>query len=147
MQKYQPTKNGFFISTDKTLLDIDMIHRFLHGESYWAKNIPLKIVRRSIKGSLCFGVYTKRHKQIGFARVITDKATFGYIADVFILSEYRGKGLGKWMMEEILQHPELQNFRSWHLGTKDAHTLYNKFGFESVGNSERMMRKQGILNY
>jgi GNAT superfamily N-acetyltransferase len=140
------TKMGtdFFISTDKTKIDIDLVYNYLNQESYWAKHVPMDIVVRSIKNSFCFGVYKKENNyaiaQIGFARVITDKATFGYLADVFILEEYRGRGLSKWLMEEIMAHPELQGFRSWMLGTKDAHGLYERFGFKKLQNSERMMR-------
>src|SRR5690348_13639277 len=123
---------GFFISTDKTKIDITVVYNYLNSESYWAKHVPMDIVVRSIENSFCFGVYKRENNyvvtQIGFARVITDKATFGYLADVFILEEYRGMGLSKWLMEEILNHPELQGFRSWMLGTKDAHGLYEKYG-------------------
>ncbi|MGB4776062.1 MAG: GNAT family N-acetyltransferase, partial [Daejeonella sp.] len=116
------------ISTDKSKLDISIIHNFLSTESYWAKNIPLEIVEKSIQNSLCFGVY-HYSKQIGFARLITDYATFAYLADVFILPDYRRKGLSKLLMEEIKFHPDLQNLRRWLLGTADAHTLYQQFGF------------------
>src|ERR1700712_302077 len=92
----------------------------------WAENIPVEVVQRSIDGAVCFGVYDEG-EQIGFARVITDKATFGYLADVFIDERYRGLGLSKWLMETIMSHPELQGFRNWQLATRDAHTLYAKF--------------------
>ena len=132
-------KGTFTISTDKTKLDIPYIHLFL-AQSYWAENIPTAIVQKSIDGSVCFGVYDDEN-QIGFARVITDKATFGYLADVFIDKKYRGRGLSKWLMETIMAHPELQGFRTWQLGTKDAHGLYEKFGFRPLEYPERMMRK------
>jgi GNAT superfamily N-acetyltransferase len=134
----------FFISTDKSKIDINVVYNYLNQESYWAKHVPMEIVERSIENSFCFSVYKKENNyaitQIGFARVVTDKATFGYLADVFILEEYRGRGLSKWLMEEIMYHPDLQGFRSWMLGTKDAHGLYEKFGFKKLHNSERIMR-------
>jgi GNAT superfamily N-acetyltransferase len=133
-----------FISTDKSKIDINLVYNYLNQESYWAKNVSMDIVARAIENSFCFGVYKKENdatiKQIGFARVITDKATFGYLADVFILEAYRGRGLSKWLMEEIMGHAELQGFRGWMLGTKDAHGLYEKFGFKKLQNSERIMR-------
>jgi GNAT superfamily N-acetyltransferase len=132
-------KNNFSISTDKNKLDLNYIHQFL-TESYWAEGIPIEIVQRSVEGAMCFGVYD-RENQIGFARVITDKATFGYLADVFIDPNYRGKGLSKWLMETIMNHPDLQGFRSWQLATRDAHGLYEKFGFKPLDNPERIMRK------
>jgi len=137
-------EDDFIISTDKSKIDITVVHDYLSKESYWAKNIPLDIVAKAIEGAFCFGVYKKEQgasiTQIGFARVITDKATFGYLADVFILEPYRGKGLSKWLMHEIMNHPELQGFRGWMLGTKDAHTLYEQFGFKRLQHSERIMR-------
>ena len=124
MKVYEIFKNEFIISTNKSKLDVDVIHNYLCNESYWAKNIPVETVERSIEGSCCFGLYVKENsisKQIGFARVITDFATFGYLADVFIIETYRGKGLAKWMMEMIMKHPEMQGLRGWLLATKDAH--------------------------
>jgi len=151
MQNYDLLKKDFFISTDKTKIDIDAVHNYLCKESYWAKNIPLNILKTSIDNSFCFGVYKKgtanKKVQVGFARVVTDKATFGYLADVFIATPYRGIGLSKWLMEEILNHPELQGFRSWMLGTKDAHGLYEKFGFELLENNERIMRLSLMVGY
>ena len=132
-------KDSFTISTDKRKLNIPFIHQFL-TRSYWAENIPLEVVRRSIEGAVCFGVYDGMC-QIGFARVISDKATFGHLADVFIDEKYRGIGLSKWLMETIMAHPDFQGFRSWQLGTKDAHGLYEKFGFKPLDNPERIMRK------
>jgi GNAT superfamily N-acetyltransferase len=132
-------KENFFVSTDKSKLDIDYIHQFI-SHSYWASNIPIETLQRSIDGSMCFGLYDDE-KQIGFARVITDKATFGYLADVFVDERYRGKGLGIWMMSVIMSHPDLQGFRNWMLGTRDAHGLYKKFGFTQLDQPERIMRK------
>jgi N-acetylglutamate synthase-like GNAT family acetyltransferase len=142
MNNYAMLKKKFIISTNKSKLDVALIHNYLSKESYWAKNIPIDTVRRSIKGAVCFGVYEKQNekKQIGFARVITDKATYGYLADVFILEPYRGIGLSKWMMHEILNHPDLQHFRRWMLATRDAHGLYAQFGFTPIDNPERFMR-------
>ena len=124
----------FLISTDKSKLDLDVIHDFLSRDSYWAAGIPRDTVARSIENSLCFGVYDSA-RQIGFARVITDFATYGYIADVFILEPYRERGLGKELMSSIMSHPKLQGLRRWSLGTRDAQGLYAQFGFEPVVNT------------
>lgn len=124
-------QKGFSISNDKTLLDIDTIHHYLAHESYWGKGMPLEKLRKAINGSLCFGIYSNG-KQAGFARVISDMATFAYICDVFILDEYRGQGLSKWLMETIMAHPNLQGLRRWSLATADAHGLYQQFGFTPV---------------
>lgn len=120
-------RGEFVISTDRERLDLDAIHSFL-TDCYWAKGIPRDVVARSIENSLCFGVYDKS-KQAGFARLITDYATYAYIGDVFVLDSYRGRGLGKWLMECIMQHPRLQGLRRWSLVTDDAHGLYAQFGF------------------
>ena len=122
---------GYSISTDNEKLSVSLIHQFLSQESYWAKNIPLAVVQRSINHSLCFGLY-HLEEQIGFARLVTDKATFAYLADVFILPEYRGKGLSKWLLQNIHAHPALQGLRRWLLGTKDAHSLYAQFGWKAI---------------
>ena len=139
-------KDGFIISTDKLKLDIVSIHQYLYREAYWCKNVPLEIVKRTIEGSVCFGMY-HNDRQVGFARVITDNASFGYLADVFIINEYRGRGLSKWLMQCILGHPELQGFRSWLLGTRDAHGLYSQFGFKPLEHPERFMRLGLITEY
>lgn len=131
-------KDGFTITTDKSKMDIDVIHGYL-SRSYWAQGIPRVTVKKSMEGSLCFAVLNGS-RQVGFARVITDKATFGYLADVFILEEYRGKGLSKWLMEKILGHPELQNFRRLLLSTRDAHGLYRQFGFKDLVSPENWMQ-------
>src|SRR6187431_359553 len=131
-------KDGFTISTDKEKLDIDVIHSFLNG-TYWAEGISKEIIRRSIEGSLCFGVF-ENDKQVGFARMITDKATFAYLADVFIIEEYRGRGLSKWLMEVIMSHPSLQGLRRMMLATRDAHGLYEKFGFTALSHVDRWMQ-------
>ncbi|HEX3165044.1 MAG TPA: GNAT family N-acetyltransferase [Chitinophagaceae bacterium] len=138
------TKDGFTISTEKEKLDIDLIHSFLN-RTYWAEGILKEIIRRSIEGSLCFGVYENDKqampacRQVGFARMITDKATFAYLADVFIIEEYRGRGLSKWLMEVIMSHPDLQGLRRMILATKDAHGLYKQFGFTPLINVDRWM--------
>jgi N-acetylglutamate synthase-like GNAT family acetyltransferase len=131
-------KDRFVISTEKEKLDIDFIHSFL-TRSYWAEGISKEIIKRSIDGSLCFGVF-ENGKQIGFARMITDKATFAYLADVFIIEEYRGLGLSKWLMEVIMSHPDLQGLRRMMLATRDAHSLYEKFGFTQLTNADRWMQ-------
>jgi GNAT superfamily N-acetyltransferase len=144
MKNYDTLNENFIISTDKSKLDLTVIHKYLSTESYWAKNIPLALVQKSIEGSFCFGVYKidklDDNKQIGFARVVTDKATFGYLADVFILEEYRGIGLSKWLVQEIMNHQELQGFRRWMLATRDAHKLYEQFGFTAFDKPERIMQ-------
>lgn len=128
----------FLYSTDKTKLNIEYIHYFLSKESYWAKNIPTEIVKTSIEGSLCFGVY-HQGKQIGFARVITDYSTFGYLADVFIDKDYRGKGLSKELMKFIMEQDVIKKLRRFMLATLDAHSLYAQFGFESQEGNKRFM--------
>lgn len=129
--------NNFSISTDKSKLDLEMIHGFLKN-SYWAEGIPIAIVEKSITNSLCFGVY-EDEQQVGFARVITDYVTFAYLADVFVLEAYRGQGLGKWLVQSIVEHPELQGLRRWLLATQDAHELYRKYGFQDLKTPEMYM--------
>ncbi|MBL0182198.1 MAG: GNAT family N-acetyltransferase [Chitinophagaceae bacterium] len=146
MHIYETIKGDFIISTDKTKLDVVLIHRYLCTESYWAKNIPMPIVEKSIEGSLCFGIYHK-DKQAGFARVITDHATFAYLADVFVVEKYRGRGLSKWLMEVIMNHPGLQGLRRWLLATKDAHGLYAQFGFTPLDKPERIMGLKPFEEY
>ena len=132
------TKDDYTINTDKTKLSIEYIHQYLSEQSYWAKGIPLHTVKRSIEGSVCFGIY-KGAKMVGFARVITDNATFGYLADVFIDEACRGQGLSKWLMEVILAHPDLQGLRRFMLATRDAHGLYRQFDFKELPNPEYML--------
>jgi GNAT superfamily N-acetyltransferase len=136
-------RNNFTISTARDLLDNQLIQEFLANESYWAKGIPLSVVEKCIENSLCFGVYDQEGKQVGFARVVTDYATYAYIADVFILEAYRGQGLSKWLMECIMAYPELQGLRRWNLATRDAHELYARYGFTPLRFPERWME---ILN-
>ncbi len=130
--------DNYVISTDRAKLDINYIHHYLSVESYWAKNIPLEIVKQSMEGSLCFGIY-HQHKQIGFARVITDYATFGYLADVFIDKNYRGKGLSKELMTFIMEQDVIKKLRRFMLATLDAHGLYAQFGFEKLEGDKRLM--------
>ncbi len=130
-------KNGFCVTTAPNRLDMNVIHGFLHG-SYWANGIPRAIVKKSVRSSLCFGLFRGK-EQIGFARVISDHSTFAYLADVFVLPNYRGRGLAKWLMECIMSHPELQGLRRWLLVTRDAHGLYEKFGFTPLAHPERLM--------
>jgi GNAT superfamily N-acetyltransferase len=130
-------RDRFTISDDPTRLARDVIHRFL-ASSYWAAGIPRDVVDQSIEGSLCFGVYDGE-AQVGFARVITDFATYAYVADVFVLESHRGKGLALWLMQTIRAHPRLQGIRRWNLVTRDAHALYRKVGFHDVENPSRWM--------
>jgi GNAT superfamily N-acetyltransferase len=144
---------GYEVSTDPARLDVDLIHRFL-STSYWAEGRTREIVERSIHGSLCFGVYETwsdfsnfvksnqvsfRAPQVAFARVITDQAVFGYLADVFVVPGHRGRGVSKGLMEAILQHPDLQTLKVFLLRTRDAHGLYERFGFRPISRPEEMM--------
>jgi GNAT superfamily N-acetyltransferase len=133
-------RGEYLITTDRSRLDIALIHDFLANESYWAVGRSVEVVKRSIDNSLCFGIY-RNTQQVGFARVVTDFATFAWLADVFIVSEHRGRGLAKWLMEVILVHPELQGFRRWVLATKDAHSLYTQFGFIPLHRPQRWLER------
>lgn len=136
---FHSVRGEFSISTDRATLDLDVIHNFLVS-SYWAAGIPRDVVARSIENSLCFGIFQQR-QQIGFARVISDYATYAYIADVFVLDSFRGRGLGKWLMECIMSHPLLRGLRRWGLATRDAHGLYRQFGFSALASPERYMER------
>ena len=125
------------ITCDKRRLDIEGIHSFL-AQSYWSPGIPRAVVERAIANSLCFAIFCE-DRQVGFARVITDKATFAFLADVYVLPEHRGKGLSKRLVEQVIQHPDLQGLRRMLLGTLDAHGLYERFGFRPLAAPERMM--------
>jgi GNAT superfamily N-acetyltransferase len=138
-------ENKFEISTDSKRLDLTMIHDFLANRSYWAKDIPFEVMKRSIDNALCFGVY-HQGGQVGFARVITDYATTAYIGDVFIIEPCRGKGLGKRLVKAIIDHPELAGLRLWLFGTRDAHGLYGKYGFKKIIETPVMDRFMTILN-
>lgn len=138
-------RSDYLISTDRSRLNIELIHDFLANRTYWAVGRKREVVERSIANSLPFGIYKGDDEvgfaQVGFARVVTDYATFAWIADVFILNEHRGQGLSKWLMKVILAHPELQGFRRWVLATKDAHGLYERFGFIPLHRPERWMER------
>ncbi|MDB5153233.1 MAG: family N-acetyltransferase [Mucilaginibacter sp.] len=138
MNKDAFTKKGFSISTDKSLIDFETVYSYLSNDSYWAKGMPAEMLRKAIENSICFGVY-QQNKQVGFARVVTDKATFAYLCDVFILADYRRLGLSKWLIQTIKQYPELQGLRRWSLATADAHELYTQFGFVPLGRPESWM--------
>lgn len=140
MTHREAQKDKFTISTDKSKLDLISIHEFLSKETDWAHDIPIDTVKKSIENSLCFGVYDQG-QQIGFARVISDFSTIAYLGDVYVLNEYRGKGLSKWLMEEIMNHPNLQGLRRWILLTNTAEWLYKKFGFTEIPNPEFYMEK------
>ena len=133
-------RGDYLISTDRSRLDVELIHDFLSRTSYWASGRTLDVVQRSIENSLAFGIYMENH-QVGFARVVTDYATFAWVADVFVLTEHRGRGLSKWLMEVMLSHARLQGFRRWVLATKDAHELYARFGFIPMHRPERWMER------
>lgn len=133
-------RGEFLISTDQQKLQLDLIHDFLSNRSYWALQRSLDVVARALENSLSFGLYKGEH-QVGFARVVTDYATFAWLADVFIVEEERGQGLSKWLLEVIFSHPHLQGFRRWVLVTRDAHELYSRFGFKELENPTRWMEK------
>jgi GNAT superfamily N-acetyltransferase len=136
-------RGRYAISTDNNCLDISVIHDFVSNQSYWGQGRTIEVVKRSIDNSLNFGLYHDAD-QVGFARVVTDYATFAWLADVFVLSAHRGGGLSKWLMEVILAHPQLQGFRRWVLATKDAHSLYERFGFIPLHRPERWMERPDI---
>jgi len=131
-------RDGYIISTDKARFDVAAIHSYL-TRSYWSPGIPRAVVEKAIAGSLCFGLFSEQRNQVGFARAITDGATFAYLADVYVLEEHRGKGLGKWIVETTLAHPSLQGLRRILLATRDAHELYAQFGFEPLATPESLM--------
>lgn len=136
----EQTLGQFTVSTERARLDVALIHCFLVEESYWARERTEEQTQTAIENSICFGVYDGG-RQIGFARVVSDKATFAYLGDVFILEEFRGKGLSKWLMEVIVSHPEVQGLRRWVLATRDAHGLYEQFEFSALRFPERWMEK------
>jgi GNAT superfamily N-acetyltransferase len=133
-------RGGIVVSTDAARLDVDLVHRFLSEEAYWSSGIPRDVVERAIAGSIPFGAYDGA-AQVGFARVVTDRATFAYLADVFVLESHRGRGVGKLLVETALAHPDLQGLRRWLLMTRDAHALYAKFGFAPLATPERSMER------
>lgn len=133
--------SDYEISTDPARLDVALIHRWLSEQSYWAAGIPRDIIERGIANSINFGLYHAKEGQVGFARVVSDRATFAYLADVFILDAHRGRGLSKRLMEAVLAHPELQGLRRWTLATRDAHGLYEQFGFTLPKVAGRFMER------
>ena len=133
----EETRAGYILSSDPSRLDVDAIHAFL-TTTYWCPGIPKETVARALRGSLNFGVYYN-NQQVGLARVITDEATFAYLCDVYVLPEHRGRGLGKWMMQGVMSHPSLQGLRRFHLVTRDAHGLYEEFGFKPISKPEGHM--------
>jgi N-acetylglutamate synthase-like GNAT family acetyltransferase len=133
------------ISTDRSLVNVDRVHDYL-VHSYWAKGIPRKVLERAIQNSLCFGIYDAG-RQVGFARVISDFSTYAYLADVFVVDEYRGRGLSRWPLDHPVEHPDLQGLRRWPLATRDAHGLYAKFGFTPLEVPERFMERHDSKVY
>jgi GNAT superfamily N-acetyltransferase len=133
-------RGEYLISTDRSLLDPQVIHGYL-STSYWAAGVPEEVVGRSIENSLNFGVF-RGEEQVGFARVVTDHATFSYLADVFVLEAHRGQGLGKWLVEVVLSHPDLQGLRRWMLATRDAHDLYRRYAFTELAQPAIFMERK-----
>ena len=131
--------HGYEISTDPARLDVAVVHRYLSEEAYWSPGVARAVVERAIANSLCFGLYAPDGAQAGFARAVTDRAAWAYLADVFVLEGHRGRGLGVWLVETILAHPDLQGLRRIELATADAHGLYARFGFEPLKRVERFM--------
>jgi N-acetylglutamate synthase-like GNAT family acetyltransferase len=132
-------QHEFYISNDKNKLNVELIFEFLNSEAYWSKGRPRNIIEKSIKNSLCYGIYDSKNNQVGFARVITDFAVYAYILDLFIINSHRGQGLGKQLIKEILSDPISSMVKNWSLATRDAHELYRQFGFSNVSNPERLM--------
>lgn len=138
---------NYEISDDHARLELDVIHRYLSEESYWAQGIPRALVERAVAQSLCFGVYAEGVGQVGFARVVSDRATFAYLADVFVLPAHRGRGLSKRLMAAVSAHPDLQGLRRWLLATADAHGLYRQHGFTGLARPERFMERREPISY
>ena len=137
-------KQLYYISTDKSQLNLDVIFDYLSNQSYWAKGRSMETIKTSIENSFCFGVFDAGHQQVGFARVVSDFAVFAWLMDVFILPACQGKGLGKLLMAEIINHKDLQTVKRWGLGTKDAHGLYEQFGFSQLAKPENMMEYEPL---
>jgi GNAT superfamily N-acetyltransferase len=146
MKPYEIRENGLLISDDPALLDRALIFDFLRNRSYWAQEVTREILDRSLENSLCFGVYLDA-KQIGFARVVTDFATFAWLADVFVVEEKRGQSFSKKLVTAVLAHPRLQGLRRFMLGTRDAHGLYARFGFKPLAHPERFMEIRSESSY
>ena len=143
---YEKSINNYLFSTDKKKMQLKVIHDYLSKESYWAQNMPIELIKESIAGSICFAIYFN-NKQIAYARVITDNATFAYLADVFVLEEHRGKGLSKELMRFILDHPSLKKLRRFMLATRDAQGLYKQFGFNALAKPETIMEIKFFESY
>ncbi|HEV2456055.1 MAG TPA: GNAT family N-acetyltransferase [Verrucomicrobiae bacterium] len=146
MKPYEQTDGDLVVSDDRSRLDIPLIHAFLSERSYWAKGVPVDVVQRSIRYSLCLGMY-HAGRQIGFARVVTDFTTFAWLADVFIIEEFRDRGHGRKLVAAVMGHPELQGLRRFMLGTRDAHKFYERYGFAPLGFPERFMEIQQSTGY
>ena len=136
----QEQRGDLELSSDSSRLDRALIYTFLSQQSYWATGVPRHVVDRALDHSLCFGIY-RQTRQLAFARAVTDRATFAYVADVFVLPDQRGKGLGKWLVDAMLRHEALQGLRRWLLATRDAHGLYAQFGFVSPANPSRLLER------
>lgn len=134
MSNAQDPRAGFRLTSDPGAMDPDAVHAYL-SRSYWARDIPKALVERSMRGSLCFGIF-HADRQVAFARVVTDRATFAWLCDVYVLEEVRGRGFGKWLMEAVVAHPDLQGLRRFVLGTRDAHGLYARFGFKPLARPD-----------
>jgi len=132
--------SGYRISSDRQEMDLETIHAFI-SSTYWAEGIPKETLKKALDNSLCFGVFSSEGKQVGFARMITDQATFAYLADVFIDEAHRGKGLSKWLMQEVHNHPSLQGLRRILLATRDAHGLYQEYGYTPISSPATFMQK------
>ena len=137
---------GYKISSITKEMNVAVIHQYI-TRSYWASNIPLATMKKAIINSLCFGIFTNENQQVAFARMVTDRATFAYLADVFVLEEHQGKGLSKWLMTTILAHPDLQGIRRMTLATSDAHGLYQQFGFKALANPQNAMELHNAAVY
>jgi len=136
---FEVRRDGFTISTDRARLDRDAVYRYLSEESYWAAGMARGVFERAVAGSLPFGLYEPDGAQIGYARVVSDHATFAYLCDVYVLQAHRGQGLSKWLMQLVVEHPALQGLRRFMLGTRDAHGLYAQYGFTPLANPARVM--------
>jgi hypothetical protein len=131
---------GYTVATDRARLDMDRVHRFLSRDAYWSTGIPRDVLETAFENSLCFGLYAPGGEQAGFCRVITDRATYGYLADVFLFAEHRGRGLGLWLVQCAVDHPELCGLRSWQLGTRDAYFMYERLGWRTADPRRWMAR-------
>jgi GNAT superfamily N-acetyltransferase len=138
-EAYERRQGPFLVSDDRARLDLGVIHGFLRT-AYWSTGVPAEVVKRAIEGSLCFGLF-EHDRQVGFARAITDRATYAYLADVFVLASHRGRGLGRWLVESLMAHPDLQGLRRFSLVTRDAHELYRPFGFEALAHPDRYLER------